>query len=416
MTKNILSIFFIGSLVFPFGLVRAEEVISHTDMILSVKSDIDTAKKLADPSLIKPLTDEEIREVIRLGADWIKSAQENDGHFAYEYFPYEDRYAEDDNIVRQAGSLFQLGEIELRDNQNIYSLDKTIDKSAKYFSDLTRDAKYKGEKISCIVGDPEGSICKLGTTSLAVMGLINYVEGHPDKAKKYESEIESFARYMMLMQKDTGGFREVFSTKTGVAEDKESPYANGEAFYALVKYAKWKGYPADLQERIERTAKYFTSGGVVFDSSLYLWAMAGMKEWSEFKWNDENAKFVLDYTNWRMAGFTNKRNSDHNYCAYIEGVASAYSVLKKSLPEAEAKKYSDEIDFWLAKSAMLQVGPENLVKYDTVSRKFIKTPVPVWALGGFLTGHDALSQRIDFTQHCLSGYIQKLHDIDGKSL
>lgn len=37
------------------------------------------------------------------------------------------------------------------------------------------------------------------------------------------------------------------------------------------------------------------------------------------------------------------------------------------------------------------------------------------ALGGFLTGENELTQRIDFTQHCVSAYLQKRVDMDGLS-
>ena len=38
------------------------------------------------------------------------------------------------------------------------------------------------------------------------------------------------------------------------------------------------------------------------------------------------------------------------------------------------------------------------------------------AFGGFLTDETNLTQRIDFTQHCLNSYLQKLVDIDGETL
>lgn len=41
---------------------------------------------------------------------------------------------------------------------------------------------------------------------------------------------------------------------------------------------------------------------------------------------------------------------------------------------------------------------------------------PAVARGGFLAGETELTQRIDFTQHCISAYLQKLVDIDKQLL
>jgi hypothetical protein len=416
MIKNILTFFIIVTLAVPYSLFAESTDISNDEKMSILQSEIVTMHKLMNPETIAPLADDEIREIIELGTNWLKASNEPTGHFAYEYFPYEDRYAKDDNIVRQAGALFELGEIERRDTEGKYDLDKTIERAIGYFDSLTKSGRYNGEDILCIASDPEGSICKLGTTSLAFIGILNYVTANPDKLRKYEDFIDGYASYILSMQQDSGGFREIFSTRTGIAEEKESSYANGEAYLALVRYAKWKGFPDHLQKKIALTSSYLVSPDTIFDPALYLWAMAGMKDWVEFKPDARYSKYVKDYTDWRMDAFTDRRRSAHNFCAYIEGVVSAYSILEDSLPSNELTRYDEEIDFWLAKSALLQLREEHLIKYYILSNRFMKAPIPAWSLGGFLTGHTELSQRIDFTQHCLSSYVQKLVDIDKKSL
>ena len=415
MIKNTLSLFVIVTLVFPFGAFAANPV-SNTEMLNSLENEISHLQKIKNPSLINTLSDDEIREIINLGTNWLKAANEPDGHFAYEYFPYEDRYADDDNIVRQAGALFELGEITRRDTNNKYDLDRTIERSIKYFEKLTKSGKYNGKSVRCITSDIDGNVCKLGTTSLAFIGIINYVTANPDKVKKYDKLIEGYASYIISMQKGTGGFREVFSTSTNIAEEKESSYANGEAFLALVRYAKWKNYPTDLQSKIKLTVNYILSSKVPFDASLYLWAMSALKDWDEFKPDARHVIYARSYSDWRMSPFKSKRGDVHNFCPYIEGVVSAYSIMEDDLSAKDLEKYDKEIDFWLAKSALLQVNDKSLVKYDVMKNRFLKAPIPAWARGGFLTGHLEPSQRIDFTQHCLSAYMQKLVDIDNKSL
>ena len=70
----------------------------------------------------EPIPKDEIVDILKSGVNWFKAAQEENGHFKYEYVPYEDKYLDDVNIVRQAGSLSALGEIIVHEEDNFFEL------------------------------------------------------------------------------------------------------------------------------------------------------------------------------------------------------------------------------------------------------------------------------------------------------
>ncbi len=389
-------------------------VITPSEMQTSRQNHLRTLRLLDDPSLIKSLSSTEIRSVIANAVSWIKNAQEPNGHFCYEYYPYRGVCnGKFDNIVRQAGTLYELGEIIRLDTQNKFALDKVIENAISYLQSLSKPSAYNGKTFSCIVDAHQGGDCKVGATALAVIGVISYVEARPVVKETYAPLIERYMAFVRAMRKKDAGFSNVFDPLKGTTDGKESPYGNGEAFLALVRYAKYTGYTAPATTEIESAYPYISR--LSPDPALYLWFMAALKDLDSRKPQKAYADLAKTHTDARMAPFDEKqRHNDHNLCSYVEGITSAYPVLRKHLPSETAHPYRKEIDFWLAKSALLQVSSVNLVQSDLLGKEgFKKTPQPDRAIGGFLTGHYDPAQRIDFTQHCVSSYIQTLADIDG---
>ncbi len=146
--------------------------------------------------------------------------------------------------------------------------------------------------------------------------------------------------------------------------------------------------------------------------------MAAMKEIDDIDVRLQNTAYVRDFTLWRLERGKTTRASNRNFCAYTEGLASALSVLKDRVSPDIYARILAEAEYGLRKNRALQVtdadatrafiGTEGLVIASYVR--------PLRAVGGFLTGEDERSQRIDFTQHCVNAYVQMLGDVRGKSI
>ncbi len=190
MIKKIFVFILLISVTLP-NLAEAA-TISLSEKLESVNTELNTLQYLKAPITIKNLTDKEMQDVIRNAVGWMETSQESTGHFAYEYFPYEDRYSTEDNMVRQTGSLYELGEIARRDKNHVYKIDDTINDAIKYFEGLSKKGSYGGKNFRCIADKAGSSTCKLGATSLALLGIIGFTEGYPDQAKKYEALINDY--------------------------------------------------------------------------------------------------------------------------------------------------------------------------------------------------------------------------------
>ncbi|MEA1929495.1 MAG: hypothetical protein U9M92_01205 [Patescibacteria group bacterium] len=427
MIKKISFLIFLCAVVFSgSNVVQAEDddsgAIGYYSRISAISAEVAHLGRLigivSGAYIPKAFSDKDYNRVITGGVTWLMNAQEDDGHLKYEYLPYEDRYLDDDNTVRQAGSLYGLGEVIRNDKGANFDIADTVERSIEYFENQTVAGTLNGQDFKCIVRYPGDNMCKLGATSLALVGILGYVEAYPDRAATYSDLIDEYMAYVIAAKKEGAGFSGVYRANRDTQNTKESSYSNGEALLALVRYYRYQP-SAEVEETIDDMIAYISSD-VEFDSSLYLWAMAAIKDATMLWPEKEYLSYVKAYTDWRIAPFRSRRMSTHNYCAYIEGVISAYSVLEPAISESEKRWYTEEIDFWLDQSAGLQVSEKRHARIISDGGvgivKRMREGNKERALGGFLTGWNEATQRIDFTQHCLNSYLQKLVDIDGNEL
>ena len=360
-----------------------------------------------------PLDDNAMREMIHGGVTWLLHAEEKNGHFRYEYVPYEDRYLANDNIVRQAGAFYVLGEVGRRDTKNVYQLEKPLRTSLGYFEKQSVKGKFEKQTFRCVVGEEESS-CQIGTTALVLVGLLDFIERYPSYVRTYLPLVHDYVSYLETMKKTNAGFRNYYAIRSNKQSEEESFFGNGEAFLALARYHLYS-QNSTTKKMIIDTFTY-VSKQRPFDENLYLWVMAALKDLEKKEPNTAYVSYVEDYTKWRLADRA-RYMSTHNSCPYMEGIASAYSVLQDGNDMALRMKLRTTLETMLLTSSGLQIKKENLYRYIE-GRGIEKLGNPQKAEGGFLTGLTAkeLTQRIDFTQHCVSSYVQTLIDIRGGSL
>lgn len=356
------------------------------------------------------LSDEQLKKIIENAVSWLQNAQEENGHFRYEYMPFWDRYVDDDNVVRQAGAFYVLGEVFVK-MPGGFDLGANLEKAVVYFAKNSIESKFNGYEFKCLLKTED--TCTLGGTSLLLVGLLDLVSADGSLKSKYEGEIEDYINFILAMEISDAGFRDKYVPGAGGKQsDAESAFSNGEALLALVRYYLYNP-SEELKEVIDDGLKYFVRiYRQEFDPNFYLWGMAALKDWYKLFPEEKYYDFVKDYTDWRMERHKDLRTSSRNRCAYIEGVVSAFSVLESEATTEAEYKYLGEIDFWLNKSQSLQLKKKDTIKivFGDKGAKILVIKKPSKALGGFLTSFSEPFQRIDFTQHCLSAYLQKLVD------
>ena len=357
------------------------------------------------------LTNEQIEDVLIDGTDWIVAAQKDDGSFSYEYRPFEDLHTADNNMVRQAGTFYSLAEVYKYQTDKDEEYEEAIVAAIDYFEGISARGEGESGDFLCIKNGRSSTKCELGTTALTLLGILSYLATDPDSSAEYEKLAEDYLAYIMEARLDDRGFSNKFHTSDGFS-DQESSFYNGESMLALVRYYQYDPQPA-IQETFDEVFTYLASVET-FETPLYLWMMAALKDSQKLWPNDAYLTYATDFTRQRLDAEKFRRSSGVNYCAPLEGLASAYSVLEGEMTTDFEFDLDESIDFWLAKAAQLQLhrdNPYRLVKQDGVLELLVAENSTL-AHGGFLTTETELKQRIDFTQHCISAYLQKQVDID----
>lgn len=351
------------------------------------------------------LSHEDRTDVIDSAVAWLVAAQEEDGHFRYEYMPYEDRYLDGDNIVRQAGAFYELGEVLRRKAGDSDAIATAMARSVGHFERLSQKGEYDGATFACVATQEDSTRCKLGATALVLTGIISLAQHDAAYRAAYDERIAEYGAFVAAMKKEGAGFRNIFDSMIETQSGTESSYANGEAFLALARYEQYR--PDEKTRRSLDSAFRHLKDDVPFDIPLYLWVMAALVDMSAREPRPEYEAYARAYTDWRVAGFTDMRETKHNMCAYLEGIVLGYDVFDGSLSPSARAPYRDEIEFWLAKERALQVAGRDRyrVMFDGRTASFAMIADPERAYGGFLTGEDEFTQRIDFTQHCLNSYL-----------
>ncbi len=361
-----------------------------------------------------PLTETELTKSITEGAKWIIASQEENGHFAYEYLPYEDTYREDDNIVRQAGTLYALAEVERSGVASDTDLATPIEASIDYLISMSKEDEYDDRTFSCVTRTKESSVCPLGATSLALLGILAHIDTESDASIDYSEIIESYKNFILASQKANGGFRNDHRIGNNIQNTKESPFSNGEAIFVLARLYKYEP-DEEVRAAIDRAFTYLKDEP--FHTALYLWIMAALIDMEELWPNEAYLTYAETFTDWRIDGISRHRHTERNYAAYAEGIVSAYRLLAPHLPEAKRLELRAEIDYWNQKNAQLQITTDDtyrVVRGDDGSLFMKQLPRPTQALGGFLTARHELALRIDFTQHAISAYVQTLEVYEEK--
>jgi len=419
-TKKLCVGLIIYILVFPGNVALAKndsdtlELLTH--QITALEKYIARTNLRMGLSEAVALPREDMRDVIKNGVAWLVEAQEGTGHFAYEYLPYSDEYKYGDNIVRQAGALYALTEVARRDAVGDMHRSAAIEEAVVFFENASLAHTYEGKEVRCLARNKDSKTCILGATALALAGVLGYVESDPAKASTYEHLIEGYISFIMASKKEAAGFRDQYRIGTGFVGDKESSFSNGEALLALVRYYQYSP-DQEVKRIIDETFSYLEV--IPFDTPLYLWAMAALKDMHALWPSEKYTTYGEKFTAWRMGSLYRSHGTTRNYCASTEGLASAYTLIEDSASKEVLERLRTEIDFWNLKNVDLQITSNDLYRLatredGTIFLEFVQNLNK--SRGGFLTAENELTQRIDFTQHCVSTYVQTLVDIDGQLL
>jgi hypothetical protein len=280
---------------------------------------------------------------------------------------------------------------------------------------MTKEDSFNGVHFACVLNHLESRKCELGTTSLTLVGILDFIDAHPKEVPQYAKQIEANATFILSMQKEEGGFRNVYQTGMKTQDDTESSFSNGEALLALARYYAFKKSEV-TQNAIDRAYNYLKEKQ--YDGNLYLWIMAALKDMDSLWPQESYQAYAYAFTSWKNIQSTRNRTLSGNYCAYTEGLASAIALLKRTTSEANLTPFRNELNRLNRADLTLQITQKDPYRIfqDEEGLSLMKLVDPKIATGGFLTSDSVLTERIDYTNHCVNTYLQTLVDIDGGRL
>lgn len=324
---------------------------------------------------------------------WFVRNQTEEGDFVYERISATGEVKEGNNIVRQAGALYGLGQLYAHTKDP--EIARTLEKGLAYFRGLTATISAEASAIT------HNDATQTNTTALLVLGLVEYMEA--DEALQTTDNLEYLARlsnYLVSTQTSSGAY-----INTYVPTPTESDYNNGETMYALIRSYRLTRKQSYLLS-VKRMANYamFHYGKLDFNSSFFSWGMAGFAHLYRVEPNEKYWQFMQAYAGKYM---TSRGNA---YDQYLSG-----KTKEAIAPHAAVFLEGVSHIAWIAKEKDASLS-HTLTRHTQRVLQFLLTYEIGGPYGAFLSENDDVigavcatiacgTTRIDFLQHNMSAII-----------
>jgi len=349
------------------------------------------------------ITADDLEACITLCRRHLVGLQTAEGNFRYAYDWERNAFTEDDNAVRQAGTLWGLANLHrLRPDHELYEACRR----GLAFYDRNCGTTANGGRFSTY---PEGDVGHTGSTALVALALIELLRASPDldpgDRAHWTGLLDEHLLFLLHHQQPDGSWPSRYDPATGSGYGTPSPYADGEALLALARAARHLGVNG-LRDAIERGAAGAYRRHVLLalrrnfraraTSGYYQWGTMAMYEIIRAGWSDgEDYAGIIDYLADWMCGIRQLATGRNNPAAALEGLIHAYDLARAGNSSGRAAGYRDTITKCLRRMMSLQVGHPRAGEY------LRGAPQSAPALGGCQHWPDNATLRIDFTQHQL---------------
>jgi len=333
-------------------------------------------------------------------ANHIRSRQESDGFFAYEFLPGRNMYwPKGQNWVRQAGTTWVMA-VHAR-NRNDAASNEVLQRTLQAFSKMA--TPFPDNDRAAYIATPDGKN-QLGATALICLAMIDA----PNR-DEYEDLRIALLNGLASMQQDNGSFRTHFPPSTSTGSQDYSP---GEALlaiakhYALTRDGRWRQicekalpfyiayfrkhkppafipWQAQAYGQLARTTRLQRYANFVFE-------MTDLLVETQMKKTDAILPIyqgAFDVYHAGRAGITT--------AVYLEGCVDAARTAIAMNDQARAKRYLKASQKAARFVMQLRFRPEECY--------YVQSPEKV--LGGVRNSPSDPTLRIDHTQHALAALL-----------
>lgn len=329
-----------------------------------------------------------------LAAHWLSDKFQEDGLFAYEYFPWTNVFSPHQNDIRQLMSARTLAVIACNDSTLEEIHQKNID------AVLTKWYRKEG-KVGAIVW--EGA-SKLGANAMAMRALI----ASPFRLN-YLKELAALHAAIISVQQENGQLQPwIYKPDFRYSEELLMSFYAGEAILALTEYALFAGDEA-IWRQAELSATFYREYylnrlGTEFMPPCVPWFSMAFKNMYAYTQDSLYAKAIFqltdqllilqekDSTSGELKGsFRHPDSHSASDAVYAEGLVAAAGL---ALEQQELER----ADYYL--NSLKQVSTY-LLSLQITSQTAESYPDPRRSLGGIAVSPRDSRQRIDQVQHWL---------------
>lgn len=347
-------------------------------------------------------------EALKLAEKHIADAQRSDGFFRYRLDPHTGREHSGWSLPRQAGTTLVVCELGQDEEQTERVASRSIDL-------MLRDAKAVGDFLAL----GSGHRFNLGETALPLIAIYSCLERgiQIDRQK-----LAGLTRFVIGLQRDSGGFHPAYAIGTGIIEGPEPLYAGGQAVFALTlaerfvaqspEEAERLGLPSreELFEAVERAMNYYARDyWPRFIRELFFleenWHCLAARASLTHHRNEDYERFCLDYVRFKSRLVLDRASrvapeliGGHSFGNLIVPSNTPTAGLGEALAAAMAIKEARGEDLARDKATMrLILG--YLLRQQWTPRNCFACTTQRTVIGGFSEAITIPEVRIDYTQH-----------------
>lgn len=327
-------------------------------------------------------------ELAKMSSGYLADICGADGKFIYGYYPIDNYEMEDYNIIRHAGTVWNL--ILQYDMTKNSELIPAIDRALDYLEEYIH---FKNKSTAFVNNSGKYNI---GGNGIALLAYTSYAEIF--NTDKYNELIKALANGVLFMQKDNGGFTHSLNADYTVHRDYVVVFYDGEAMYGLCKAYGILGTKKYLRAA-EKAADYFIENN--YEELNSHWISYGYNELTKYSPKTKYFNFgLLNVDN----GYTQKvkktSTAAHTRCETMGAAFELYDRLIQSGKSCERLKDFDEKTLFEAFEARISYGL-NYFMFPEYAM-FFQNPQTV--LNSFAVREDNFRIRIDDIQHFMGGY------------
>lgn len=330
----------------------------------------------------------QLTKLAGISSQYLADMVQEDGKFIYGYYPIDNEEMEDYNIIRHAGTVWNL--ILQYEMTRDKSLLEPIEKALGYLED---NFHYMNGYTAFL--NDRGTL-NVGGNGISLLAFVSYTE--ITGSTKYIHLIRSAANGILYMQKENGGFTHtLYKSNYQVHKDYITVFYDGEAMYGLLRaYGLLKD--RRYLNAAEKAGDYFIDNN--YETLNSHWIAYGFNELTKYSPEERYFNFGLKNVHGYTEKLTRVVSAAHTTNETANASFELYHRLIQSGKKVEMLEEFDEEMLFKAIDKRVDYGMNYFVQPEQAM--YFKNPQLV--LGSFVVREDNFRIRIDDIQHFMGGY------------